>query len=112
MKQVISAQAISWQTWTLLAVAGGSLALGGSFYAGKWVGSSRPPTVIRMPPRLMPIPVGLDTEEVTMQQGEALPATEPALQSRPNRMKRIPLPGPVQKRSMTTDAQKSATDDT
>jgi hypothetical protein len=60
----------------------------------------------------MPIPVRLNSEEITMQQGEALPATEPDLQSRPNRMKRIPIPDTVQKRSMGKDAQQSETDDT
>ena len=107
---------IGWKLATLLAVVAGSLALGASFYAGKQVGSSKPPTVIRMPPRILPMPVQVDSTEITSQDGEdsssqASPPDVP-VQPRPNRFKQIPVPGSLEKRSLGTDTKKSEMDNT
>jgi hypothetical protein len=116
MAQNIIAQTIGWKLATVLAVVGGGLALGGSFYVGKQVGSSGPPTVIRLPPRMLPMPVPMDPTEITSQDGDdsssqASPPDVP-VQPRPNRLKRIPVPGSVEKRSLGPDAKKSGTDKT
>ncbi len=112
MRQI--ATTISWKLVTVLAVVGGGLALSGSYYVGKQVGSSRPPTVIRLPPRMMPMP---PPAAATWEPGEAdssqvSPGTNPPGQPRPNKMKRIPTPNISETRSLGTDAKESATDKT
>jgi hypothetical protein len=106
---------LGWKLATLLAVLGGGLALGGSFYAGKQVGSSKPPTVIRLPPRLMPVPVNIDQVEVGLPEAEiSRPQTSPAMdpQARPSRFrKNLPVPAP-EKRSQAADALQSGNDKT
>jgi hypothetical protein len=86
MPRLINTNEISWKVWTLGVVIGGAGALGGSFYAGKYVGS-QPPTVIRVPPRRVPIPVGVENMPVLQGEAQASPTTSPASGSRPNRFK-------------------------
>jgi hypothetical protein len=101
MRQSLIATTIGWKLATVLAVAGGGLALGGSFYVDKQVGSSGPPTVVRLPARVLPMPVSMDPTEMTSQDGEdssskVSPKTDLPVQPRPNRLKRIPVPGSLE----------------
>jgi hypothetical protein len=103
MLRLINPNEISWKVWTLVAVIGGAGALGGSFYAGKYVGSSQPPTVVRLPPRMMPIPARADLANMPSSQAEA-PASS-AKESRGNRFKAVPRPASLDERSMGPAAE-------